>query len=117
MPSMVGGRLTRFCFPRMKTVMYSLRRRFFSAFSAAVSFRLFLPIAACLILSVVLCEKSIRCCTFVHLTLFVLLPVAAKAAIVSANLIHYIYPLRVCSDCPPGAHRQAAFGILTGYTV
>jgi hypothetical protein len=39
MPSMVGGRLTRFCFPLMKIVMYSFRRRFFSAFSAAVSFR------------------------------------------------------------------------------
>ena len=37
---MVGGRLTRFCFPLMKMVMYSFCRRFFSAFSAAVSFRL-----------------------------------------------------------------------------
>ena len=40
MPSMVGGRLTRFCFPLMKMVMYSFCRRFFSAFSAAVSFLL-----------------------------------------------------------------------------
>jgi len=40
MPSMVGGRLTRFCFPLMKMVMYSFCRRFLSAFSAAVSFRL-----------------------------------------------------------------------------
>jgi hypothetical protein len=39
-PSMVGGRLTRFCFPLIKMVMYSFCRRFFSAFSAAVSFRL-----------------------------------------------------------------------------
>jgi hypothetical protein len=37
---MVGGRLTRFCFPLMNMVMYSFCRRFFSAFSAAVSFRL-----------------------------------------------------------------------------
>jgi len=39
-PSMVGGRLTRFCFPLIKMVMNSFCRRFFSAFSAAVSFRL-----------------------------------------------------------------------------
>ena len=39
-PSMVGGRLTRFCFPFMKIVLYSFFRRFFSAFSAAVSLRL-----------------------------------------------------------------------------
>ncbi len=39
-PSMVGGRLTRFCFPLIKMVMYSFCRRFLSAFSAAVSFRL-----------------------------------------------------------------------------
>ena len=39
-PSMVGGRLTRFCFPLIKMVIYSFRRRFFSAFSAAVSFLL-----------------------------------------------------------------------------
>ena len=39
-PSMVGGRLTRFCFPLIKMVMYSFCRRFFSAFSAALSFRL-----------------------------------------------------------------------------
>ena len=37
---MVGGRLTRFCFPLMKMVMYSFYRRLFSTFSAAVSFRL-----------------------------------------------------------------------------
>ena len=39
-PSMVGGRRIRFCFPLMKMVMYSFCLRFFSAFSAAVSFRL-----------------------------------------------------------------------------
>jgi len=38
--SMVDGRLTRFCFPLTKMVMYSFRLLFFSAFSAAVSFRL-----------------------------------------------------------------------------
>jgi hypothetical protein len=40
MPSMAGGRLIRFCFPLMKMVMYSFCRRFFSAFSATVSFLL-----------------------------------------------------------------------------
>ena len=40
MPSIVGGRLTRFCFPWMKMVMNSCRRLFRSLFSAAVSFRL-----------------------------------------------------------------------------
>jgi len=39
-PSIVGGRLTRFCFPFMNMVMYSFCRRFFAVFSAAVSFRL-----------------------------------------------------------------------------
>ena len=39
-PSMVAGRLTRFCFPLMKMVMYSFYQRFFSLFSAAVSLRL-----------------------------------------------------------------------------
>ena len=38
-PSTVAGRLTRFCFPFTKIVMYSRRRLFFSAFSAGVSFR------------------------------------------------------------------------------
>src|SRR5213596_2520468 len=38
-PSIVGGRFTRFCFPLTKMVMYSRLRRFFSAFSLAVSFR------------------------------------------------------------------------------
>ena len=39
MPSTVGGRLTRFCFPLMNIVMYSCWRFFFSAFSAEVNFR------------------------------------------------------------------------------
>src|SRR5271169_5440062 len=39
MPSILGGRLTRFCFPLMKMYIYSSRLRHFSAFSAAVSFR------------------------------------------------------------------------------
>ncbi|MBN1907210.1 MAG: hypothetical protein JW927_19175, partial [Deltaproteobacteria bacterium] len=39
-PSIVGGRFTRFCFPFMNMVLYSFFRLFFAAFSAAVSFRL-----------------------------------------------------------------------------
>ena len=39
-PSMVGGRRTRFCLPFIKTVVNSRRRRLFSAFSAGVSLRL-----------------------------------------------------------------------------
>ena len=43
-PSMVGGRLTRFCLPFMKRVMYSNFRRILFSFSWAVSFRLDLDI-------------------------------------------------------------------------
>jgi hypothetical protein len=46
-PSIVGGRLTRFCFPFMKMVMYSRRLRLFSAFSADVSFRFRFAISEC----------------------------------------------------------------------
>lgn len=38
-PSIVGGRFTRFCFPCIKMVISSFRRRFFSAFSDAVNLR------------------------------------------------------------------------------
>ena len=36
-PSIVGGRLTRFCLPFMKTVMYSSRRFFLAAFWSGLS--------------------------------------------------------------------------------
>jgi hypothetical protein len=39
-PSMVGGRLTRFCFPWTKMVINSFRRLFRARRWAAVSFRL-----------------------------------------------------------------------------
>ena len=42
--STVGSRLTRFCFPLTKILMYSLRIRFFAALLAGVSFFLFLYI-------------------------------------------------------------------------
>src|SRR5437867_5495008 len=43
-PSIVGGRLTRSCLPLTKTVIYSRRRRFFSALSLGVNFRFRLDI-------------------------------------------------------------------------
>ena len=39
-PSIVGGLLTRFCFPLTKMIMNSCRRFLRSLFSAALSFRL-----------------------------------------------------------------------------
>jgi hypothetical protein len=60
-PSMVGGRRSRFIFPWTKMVMNSWRRRFFAAFSASVSFRFRLAMTPTLSRVLQLVKNSVWC--------------------------------------------------------